>query len=97
MVAVVDDDKSVREATARLVRSFGYNVFMFASAEQFLKSEKLCDTSCVITDVHMQGLSGIDLQDRLIANGHHIPIIFITAHPDDNVRHARRRLGRFAS
>jgi FixJ family two-component response regulator len=86
MIAVVDDDNAVREATARLVKSVGYNAFTFASAEDFLKSKKVHDTSCLITDVQMPGLSGLDLQDRLLTNGHRIPIIFITAHPDNIVR-----------
>ena len=70
----------------RLVRSLGYHASTFASADEFLKSEQVHDTSCLITDVQMPGLSGIDLQDRLIARGHRIPIIFITGYPDDNVR-----------
>ena len=86
MIAVVDDDDAVRQATARLVQSVGYNTFTFPSAEEFLKSEKVRDTSCLITDVQMPGLSGLDLQERLITNGHRIPIIFITAHPDHIVR-----------
>ena len=86
MIAVVDDDKSMRKATGRLVQSMGYNTITFPSAEKFLSSEKLRDTSCLITDVQMPGLSGLDLQDRLITNGHLIPIIFITADPDNVVR-----------
>ena len=70
-----------------LLRSLGYHASMFASAEEFLKSEQISNTSCLITDVQMPpGLSGIDLQDRLIARGHRIPIIFITGYPDDSVR-----------
>ena len=86
MIAVVDDDNAVRQATARLVKSVGYNTLTFPSAEEFLKSEKVRDTSCLITDVQMPGLSGLDLQDRLITNGHRIPIIFVTAQPDNIVR-----------
>ena len=86
MIAIVDDDEAVREATQRLVRSLGYHASTFASADEFLKSEQVHDTSCLITDLQMPGLSGIDLQDRLIARGHRIPIIFITGHPDENVR-----------
>jgi len=80
-ISIVDDDESVREAIKRLVRSLGYNACTFASADEFLKSEQVHDTSCVITDLHMPGLSGIDLQDRLIAQGDRIPIIFITDTP----------------
>ena len=85
-ISIVDDDKSVRTALETLMRSLGHNVSTFGSAEEFLESEKLHDTSCLITDVQMPSLTGIDLQDRLIADGCRIPIIFITGHPDDNVR-----------
>ena len=86
MIAIVDDDKAVREATETLLRSLGYHASTFGSANEFLQSEQVHDTSCLITDVQMPGLSGIDLQDRLIARGHRIPIIFITGYPDENVR-----------
>ena len=86
IIAIVDDDERVREATGNLVRSLGYQASTFGSADEFLSSEQIHDTSCIITDLHMPGLSGIDLQDWLIARGHHIPLIFITAYPDENVR-----------
>jgi FixJ family two-component response regulator len=86
MIAIVDDDKSMREALEMLVRSLGYNASTFGSADEFLNFGQIHDTSCIITDVQMPGLSGFDLQDRLIARGHRIPIIFITAYPDENVR-----------
>ena len=86
MIAIVDDDKGARDGLEMLVRSLGHNTSTFGSAEEFLKSERLHDTSCLITDVQMPGLSGLDLQDRMIADGHCIPIIFITGHPDDNAR-----------
>jgi len=90
MIAIVDDERSVREATERLVRSLGYTAVTFASAEEFLKSEKVHDTSCLITDVHMPSLSGIDLRDHLMANGHRIPIIFITGDPVRTRAHAMK-------
>ena len=93
MIAIVDDYKAVRKALERLLRSLGHNASTFGSAEDFLKSEKLHDTSCLITDVQMPGLTGIDLQDRLIAEGHRIPIIFMTAHPDENVRARAMKAG----
>ena len=93
MIAIVDDDEAVREATKALVRSLGYNASTFGSADEFLKSEQVHDTSCLITDLQMPGLSGIDLQDRLIARGHRIPIIFITAYPDENVRTRAMKAG----
>jgi FixJ family two-component response regulator len=86
MISIVDDDASMREATKELVRSLGYTATAFASAEDFLKSEQLSETACLISDVQMPGLSGIDLQRRLIANGHRMPIIFITAFPDERAR-----------
>ena len=86
MIAIVDDDDAVREATAGFVRSLGYSASTFASADEFLESEQVGNTSCLITDVRMPGMSGFDLQDRLIARGHRIPIIFITGYPDDTVR-----------
>ena len=93
MIAIVDDDKAVREATESLMRSLGYHASTFASAEEFLQSEQISNTSCLITDVQMPGLSGIDLQDRLIARGHRIPIIFITGYPDDSVRARAMKAG----
>ena len=93
MIAIVDDDEAVREAMARLVRSLGYNAATFASANEYLNSERIHDTSCLITDVQMPGLSGIDLQDRLVAGGHRIPIIFITGYPDENVRMRAMKAG----
>jgi FixJ family two-component response regulator len=86
VISIVDDDKSVRAALERLMRSLGHNVSTFGSAEEFLESEQVHDTSCLITDLQMPGLNGIDLQSRLNAQGHRIPVIFITGHPEDNVR-----------
>jgi FixJ family two-component response regulator len=79
VISIVDDDESVREVTTGLVRSFGYVAAPFASAEEFLQSDCVRDTSCLISDVQMSGLSGVELQDRLNAAGHRVPIIFITA------------------
>ena len=93
MISIVDDDESVRNATKALIRSLGYHVATFASAEEFLKSERLHDTACLISDVQMPGLNGIELQDRLAAGGHRIPIIFMTAFPDDRVRDRVMRSG----
>jgi FixJ family two-component response regulator len=86
MISIVDDDVSVREATNALVRSLGYSAATFASAEEFLDSDRVHATSCVIADVQMPGLSGIDLQDRLLAQGVQVPIIFVTAFPDERIR-----------
>jgi FixJ family two-component response regulator len=86
VISIVDDDESVREATTGLVRSFGYVAATFASAEEFLHSDRVRDTSCLISDVQMSGLSGVELQDRLNAAGHRVPIIFITAFPEERIR-----------
>jgi FixJ family two-component response regulator len=93
MISIVDYDEAVRNATKTLVRSLGYRAATFASAEEFLSSERLHETSCVISDVQMPGLNGIELQDRLAAGGHRIPIIFITAFPDDRTRDRAMRSG----
>jgi len=86
MISIVDDDRSVREATRGLVRSLGYGATAFASAEDFLQSDHVSDTACLITDVQMPGLSGVDLQSRLIAQGNRTPVIFITAFPEERIR-----------
>lgn len=86
MISIVDDDDSVREATTSLVRSLGYKAATFRSAEEFLGSTEMTATDCLITDVQMPGLSGVELQDRLIADGHHMPTIFVSAFPDEHVR-----------
>ena len=86
MISIIDDDPSVRKATDGLVRSLGYRSLTFASAEDFLESDHIDDTSCVITDVQMPGLSGVELQNVLIARGARMPMIFITAFPEDRIR-----------
>ena len=95
-IAIVDDDNAVREAMKLLMRSLGYHASTFGSADEFLNSKQVHDTSFLITDVQMPGLSGIDLQDRLIARGHRIPIIFITAYSDENVRIRAMKAGALA-
>ena len=85
MIAIVDDDESVRESTKALVRSLGYAARTFPSAEEFLRSD--CDdTSCLILDIQMKGLSGIELQERLVGEGRRTPIIFVTAVLDERIR-----------
>ena len=95
-IAIVDDDEALREAMECFVQSLGYNVSTFGSADEFLKSEQVSKTSCLITDLHMPGLSGLDLQDRLIAQGHRFPIIFITGYPDEDVRARAMKAGAIA-
>jgi FixJ family two-component response regulator len=86
LISIVDDDESVREATKGLVRSLGYIAATFSSAEEFLNSGRVSDTSCLITDVQMPGLSGVELQHRLISQGRTMPTIFVTAFPDERTR-----------
>lgn len=93
MISIVDDDLSVREAAESLVRSLGYNAMTFSSAEEFLESGRVEATACLISDIHMSGLSGAELQERLIADGHCMPIIFVTAYPDEKLRGRVLRAG----
>ena len=86
MISIIDDDAFVRVATDGLVRSLGYRTTTFASAEDYLQSDRINDTSCVITDVQMPGLSGVELQSLLVARGNSTPMIFITAFPEEKVR-----------
>ena len=86
LISVVDDDLSVREATASLLEAYGYATAAFASGEEFLSSELLKDTSCLVTDIRMPGLSGVEVQQRLREAGHSIPTIFMTAHPEKHLR-----------
>jgi FixJ family two-component response regulator len=86
VISIVDDDSSMRDATSALVRSLGFTVATFASAEDFLESSRVDDTACLITDVQMPGLSGVELQSRLIAQGRNMPIIGVTAFPEESVR-----------
>lgn len=86
MVAIVDDDEDVRIALESLVRSLRFTARAFASAEAFLASGVVGRTACLITDVKMPGMSGLDLQDALLAQGRQVPIVFITAYPDERSR-----------
>ena len=86
VISVIDDDASVRAATNNLLRSHGYTVHTFASAEEFLQSAYVNGTSCVIADVQMPVLSGPDLLTLMRAQGYRVPFIFITAFPDESVR-----------
>ncbi|WP_183190272.1 response regulator transcription factor [Ancylobacter tetraedralis] len=86
MISIIDDDESVRVATESLVRSLGLKARTFASAEDFLQSALVGTTSCVITDVQMPGMSGVELQSVLRARGDTTPLIFITAFPEERVR-----------
>ena len=86
MISIIDDDRSVREAVKCLIRSIGYDAVTFASAEEYLESKSVHDTECVITDLQMPGMTGIDLHRHLIDAGHAIPTILLTAYVDDRSR-----------
>jgi FixJ family two-component response regulator len=79
MISIIDDDRSVRDAVESLIRSLGYQAVTFTSAEEYLGSDRINDSECVITDIQMPGMTGLDLQDRLIADGYRRPIIFMSA------------------
>ena len=91
LISVVDDDESMREAIRGLMKSLGYTAEAFASAEEFLNSHKAPRTSCLIADVQMPGMTGLELHHHLVSSGKTIPTILITAYPDDSVR--ERALG----
>jgi FixJ family two-component response regulator len=86
VISVIDDNASVRAATNNLLSSHGYSVHTFESAEDFLQSAHQDDSSCVVADVQMPGMSGLDLLTRLRTRGNNVPFIFITAFPDEGVR-----------
>jgi FixJ family two-component response regulator len=86
LVSVVDDDESVREALPDLLRAFGFSAVAFSSAEEFLASDSVAETSCLVLDVSMPSMTGPELQRELARRGQSIPIVFITAHKDDTVR-----------
>jgi|SRR5215475_13170377 len=96
MISIIDDDPSVREATDGLMRLLGYRAATFASAEDFLRSERMNDSSCLITDVQMPGLSGVELQSVLLAQGNKTPMIFITAFPEEILRRRALEAGAIA-
>ena len=86
LVSVVDDDESVRESLPDLLRMFGYTVQAFSSAEEFLASDYVGRTGCLILDISMAGMSGPDLQRELALQRYEIPIVFITAQGDESIR-----------
>jgi len=93
LISVVDDDESVRESLSGLVRAVGFAVAEFPSAEEFLRSGNLAKTACLILDIRMPGMTGLELQDHLTASQVEIPIIFITAHTEDDEVRARALRG----
>jgi FixJ family two-component response regulator len=96
LISVVDDDESVRRTTTFLIESFGFRAAAFESAENFLKSFQLNDTSCLVLDLQMPGMSGLQLQRELTTAGFEIPIIFITAYDNKNARQQAMQAGAVA-
>ena len=96
LISVVDDDESVRRTTTFLIESFGFRAAAFESAESFLKSVQLHDTSCLLVDVQMPGMNGLQLQSELASAGFGIPIIFITAYDDKESRGRAMQAGAVA-
>ena len=93
IISVVDDDASLRTATVRLLRSMGFAAHAFASAQEYLLSPRLHDTTCLIADVEMPGMSGVKLQEHLISHGHTTSMIFITAFPEERMRQQTMNAG----
>jgi FixJ family two-component response regulator len=85
-ISIVDDDESVRETTKSLMRSMGFSAEAFSSGAEFLASPLLSRTACLVSDVKMPGMSGLELHRRLLDSGNNIPIILITAYPDEGVK-----------
>jgi FixJ family two-component response regulator len=83
LVSVVEDDRFFRESMCRLMRSMGYTVANFSSAAEFLASPRLAETACLIADIHMPAMTGLELYRRLIDTGHAIPAILVTAFPNE--------------
>jgi FixJ family two-component response regulator len=86
LIAIVDDDDALRNSLDNLLRSAGFRAHGFASAEAFLRSDQARETACLIVDVRMPGMNGLELQRQMVAANWQIPIIFITAHADDEAR-----------
>jgi FixJ family two-component response regulator len=95
-VSIVDDDESARVAIQGVLKSVGWQARTFSSAEEFLESGQLCETGCLITDIRMPGMSGLELQARLVEEGWRIPIIFITAHGDSRMQARAMKAGAVA-
>ena len=93
LLSVVDDDESVRESLPDLLREFGFATRAFSSAEEFLTSDCVGQTKCLILDVAMPGMTGLDLQQELRRRGQEIPVIFITAQKDENIRQQALKQG----
>jgi FixJ family two-component response regulator len=86
LISIVDDDALARDGIRELVESLGYEAITFTSAEYFLRSDVIAKTTCVMTDLQMPGLNGVELQEPLRSQGYHTPVIVITAFPNEKLR-----------
>lgn len=93
LISIVDDDQPFRDSMRRLLKSLGYAVAAFPSAAEFLASPKLATTACLVADVQMPVMTGVELYSHLIETGHTIPTILVTAYPDDSVQERMLTLG----
>jgi FixJ family two-component response regulator len=93
LISIVDDDASVRSATVDLLNSFGFACEVYSSAEEYLGSERIANTSCLILDVNMPGLDGLELQSQLKELGYSTPVIFITVLPEERTRKQATQAG----
>jgi len=92
-ISVVDDDRSFRDSMRRLLKSLNYAVAVFPSAADFLASPQFAATACLVADVHMPAMTGVELYEHLIETGHAIPTILVTAYPNDGARERMLKLG----
>jgi FixJ family two-component response regulator len=86
VISIVEDDAAIRAATENLVKALGFDVYTFASAVEFIQSHRVTETACLISDVQMPNMSGVELQANLADRGFRIPTIFVTAFPDESVK-----------
>ena len=93
LISIVDDDQSFGDSMRRLLKSLGYSVAVFASGAQFLASPQLAATACLVADIHMPEMTGVELYNHLLERGHTIPTILVTAHPDNRVKERMLNLG----
>jgi len=96
VIAVVDDDEGFRDALQRFLRTLGFDVEAFASGQEFLRWNRMDSIGCLILDLAMPEMSGLDLEEQLVARGLHVPIVFVTAHRDDQLRQRADAAGALA-
>jgi FixJ family two-component response regulator len=93
LISVVDDDQSFGDSMRRLLKALDYSVAVFPSAAQFLASRQLADTACLVADIHMPEMTGVELYNHLVESGRAIPTILVTAHPDERAKECMLTLG----